>query len=219
MKIKTDIENTGANESISAVRKKTMRQSGMAVWFTGLPGSGKTSVAACLENMLLKANKPAYLLDEENLRLGLNSEAGLKNAAGGENVRRTAETALLMADAGLITLVSTVSPYNKLRRLARERISAAFPFIEVYISTDIKICAKRDKKGMYQKAFLGLINDFTGVSAPYEPPENPEIIIDTEKLTAEEAAAAIFRHIKKIEKEALKNELSPQQDCGVSKGF
>jgi adenylyl-sulfate kinase len=151
---------------------------GATVWFTGLPSSGKSTVAAAVEARLLAAGRPAYVLDGDNLRHGLNGDLGFSVEDRAENVRRTAEVAALMADAGVVALASLVSPRRADRAAARavhER--SGLPFLEVWVSTPLEECEKRDPKGLYAKARAGEIPDFTGIGQPYEEPESPDLEI------------------------------------------
>jgi len=151
---------------------------GGTLWFTGLPSSGKSTVAAAVEARLLAEGHAAYVLDGDNLRHGLNGDLGFSAADRAENVRRTAEVAALMADAGVVALASLVSPFRADRaaaRAAHERRGLAF--LEVWVSTPLAECERRDVKGLYARARAGEIPDFTGIGQPYEPPEAPELEI------------------------------------------
>jgi adenylyl-sulfate kinase len=151
---------------------------GATVWFTGLPSSGKSTVAAAVEARLLAAGRAAYVLDGDNLRHGLNGDLGFSVSDRAENVRRTAEVAALMADAGVVALASLVSPRRADRADARavhER--AGLPFLEVWVSTPLEECERRDPKGLYARARAGEIPDFTGIGQPYEEPESPDLEI------------------------------------------
>lgn len=166
------------------------RGRGLVVWFTGLSGSGKSTIAVEVEKMLHDAGKPAFRLDGDNIRHGLNSDLGFSEQDRAENIRRVAEVAALFREAGLITLVSFITPYEKLRRLAREKVGAD-NLLEVYVKASVAVCAGRDPKKLYQKAEQGEVAEFTGVSAPYEEPEKPNLVIDTEKLSVAAAAALV----------------------------
>jgi bifunctional enzyme CysN/CysC len=151
---------------------------GATVWFTGLSGSGKSTVAAEVERLLTAGGVSAYRLDGDNLRLGLNADLGFTAAGRTENIRRVGEVARLFADAGVIALVPVISPY----RADRDRVRAlhaadGLPFLEVHLDTPLAECERRDPKGLYARARAGAIADFTGVSAPYEPPTTPEVTI------------------------------------------
>lgn len=149
--------------------------SGMTLWFTGLSGSGKSSVAVEVERQLLEAGRPAYLLDGDNLRFGLNGDLGFSAADRDENVRRVAHVARLFADAGVIAIVPLISPYRTARQLARDLHDAAdVPFAEVFVDTPLEVCEQRDPKGLYAKARAGEITGMTGIDDPYEAPLDPE---------------------------------------------
>jgi bifunctional enzyme CysN/CysC len=168
------------------VRARLKNQTPRIVWFTGLSGSGKSSVANLIEKRLTAEGKHAYILDGDNVRHGLNKDLGFTQAARIENIRRVAEVARLMADAGLIVLVSFISPFQNERRLARE-IAGDIEFMEVYVDTPLEVCEARDPKGLYKKARAGEITNFTGIDSPFEPPSDPEVILhgalyDTETL-------------------------------------
>ena len=162
----------------------------MVVWFTGLSGSGKSTIANLVERELHAAGRHTTMLDGDNVRHGLNRDLGFTEADRVENIRRVAEVAALMAEAGLIVLVSFISPYRAERRMARELLPEG-EFIEVFVDTPIEECRRRDPKGLYAKVDAGLIKNFTGVDAPYEAPEAPEIHIRTTQASAEELGASI----------------------------
>ena len=164
------------------------------VWFTGISGAGKSTIANVLERKLHAAGRHTYLLDGDNLRHGLNRDLGFTTADRVENVRRVADVAALMADAGLIVLVSLISPYRAERRLARERVGAG-EFREVFVDTPLEVAEARDRKGLYAKARRGELPNFTAVDAPYEAPEHPEIHIRTAAMTPEEAAELVMHHL------------------------
>ncbi|MFA5114040.1 MAG: adenylyl-sulfate kinase [Candidatus Margulisiibacteriota bacterium] len=172
------------------------RGRGLVVWFTGLSGSGKSTIAVEVEKMLHDAGKPAFRLDGDNVRHGLNSDLGFSAADRAENIRRVAEVAALFREAGLITLVSFITPYEKLRRLVKEKVGAE-NMIMVYVKASVEVCAQRDPKRLYRKAQNGEVSDFTGVSAPYEEPERPDLVLDTEKLSVAEVAALVIDAINK----------------------
>nr|WP_314259249.1 sulfate adenylyltransferase subunit CysN [uncultured Devosia sp.] len=158
------------------VRAQMKGQAPRIVWFTGLSGSGKSSIANLLEKRLTAEGKHAYILDGDNVRHGLNKDLGFTEAARVENIRRVAEVAKLMADAGLIVLVSFISPFEKERRLARE-IAGDINFAEVYVDTPLEVCEARDPKGLYKKARAGEIKNFTGIDSPFEPPTTAELVL------------------------------------------
>lgn len=158
-------------------RVRVSGQRGAVLWFTGLSGSGKSTVANAVEKRLNALGRATYLLDGDNVRTGLNSDLGFSDADRQENIRRVAHVAKLFWDANLITLVSFISPFRSERRLARDLIGP--DFVEVFVNAPIDVCENRDPKGLYKKARQGLIADFTGISSPYEAPENPEITLKT----------------------------------------
>ena len=158
---------------------------------TGLSGAGKSTIANLLEKRLLAEGRHTYLLDGDNVRHGLNKDLGFAEQDRVENIRRVAEVAKLMVDAGLIVLVSFISPFRAERRMARE-LMAEGEFVEVHIDTPLAEAERRDVKGLYAKARAGELKNFTGIDSPYEAPEAPEIRIDTTSLTAERAAEQIY---------------------------
>ncbi|NNH33597.1 adenylyl-sulfate kinase, partial [Rhizobium sp. SEMIA 4085] len=159
-------------------RAATKSQRPGVLWFTGLSGSGKSTIANALDRLLHARGKHTYMLDGDNVRHGLNRDLGFTEADRVENIRRVAEVAKLMADAGLIVLVSLISPFRDERRMARELMEED-EFIEIFVDTPLDECARRDPKGLYEKAFAGKIANFTGVSSPYEVPESPELRLET----------------------------------------
>jgi bifunctional enzyme CysN/CysC len=182
-----------------AVTREQRPTPGLTVWMTGLSGSGKSSVAVELERRLVASGRPAYRLDGDNLRHGLNSDLGFSAADREENVRRVAEVAKLLADAGVISIVSLVSPYRVDRDNARTSHEAAeLPFIEVFVDTPIEVCEQRDPKGMYAKARAGEIADFTGISAPYEAPLTPDLLLRPEDGDPDTMAQRIMDRIERF---------------------
>jgi bifunctional enzyme CysN/CysC len=172
---------------------------GATVWLTGLSGSGKSTVAVEVERRLIEAGRPAYLLDGDNLRHGLNADLTFSAEDRRENVRRVGEIAKLLADAGVIAIVSLVSPYATDRARAREtHTEAALPFVEIFVDTPLEICEARDVKGMYAKARAGEITDFTGVNAPYEAPESPHLRLRPEDGDAATQAALVYDLVERI---------------------
>jgi bifunctional enzyme CysN/CysC len=165
------------------------------VWFTGLSGSGKSTIADILEAKLHASGARTYLLDGDNVRHGLNRDLGFTDADRVENIRRVAEVSALMVDAGLIVLAAFISPFRAERQLARERVEAD-EFLEVHVDTPLAIAEKRDVKGLYAKARAGQLKNFTGIDSPYEAPEHPEVHIDTTHLTPEQAADRIFEELR-----------------------
>ena len=176
-------------------RLKRNGHMGGVLWYTGLSGSGKTTLALELEHRLFENGYQVYVLDGDNIRHGLSSDLGFSHEDRTENIRRIGEVAALFAEAGIIVITAFISPYRQDRTQARN--AARKSFHEVYINADIKTCEKRDPKGLYVKARKGDIPDFTGISAPYEAPEQPELEIDTAKLTVEESLEILFRYVEK----------------------
>jgi len=165
---------------------------GCTIWFTGLSGAGKTTISFALEEYLVARGIPAYGLDGDNVRTGLNKNLGFAPEDREENIRRVAEVGKLFADSGVVALCSFVSPFNKDRELARElHKEVGLPFFEVFVSTSLEECEKRDVKGLYKKARAGIIKGFTGIDQPYEAPENPELAINTENKTVDECVQQI----------------------------
>jgi adenylyl-sulfate kinase len=167
-------------------REELLGRRGATVWFTGLPASGKSTVARKLVVALAERGVNAYRLDGDNLRHGLNGDLGFDHASREENIRRAAEVARLMADAGIVVVVSLVSPYRASRDMVRcLHTDAGLPFVEVWVSTPLEECERRDPKGLYARARRGEITDMTGIGDPYEAPESPEIEV-TMDMTADE---------------------------------
>ena len=186
-----------SNSLITAeMRSDVIKQKGLTVWLTGLSGSGKSTIAKELERLLIEQKRPCYVLDGDNIRHGLNRDLGFSMEDRKENIRRISEVAALMNDAGLIVITSFISPYLTDRTDAKEIIGNK-NMIEVYVDTPIDICEQRDPKGLYKKARSGEITQFTGISDPYEAPEITDIHIQTEKLTAKEAANEIYLELQK----------------------
>ncbi len=151
---------------------------GATVWFTGLSGSGKSTVAAAVERRLIEAGRPAYLLDGDNVRHGLNADLGFGDDDRAENVRRLGEVARLLADAGVVALVPAISPFRAGRERARAaHVAAGLTFVEVYLATPLEECERRDPKGLYARARAGELQGLTGLDSPYEPPEDPELVL------------------------------------------
>lgn len=190
----TDNNLTWHNMDITKeLRESQLGQKAMTVWMTGLSGSGKSTVANALEKRLFSMGKHTMVLDGDNVRMGLNKNLGFGERDRIENIRRIAEVSKLMNDAGLIVLTSFISPFRSDRRKAKEIIGDNF--IEVYVSTSLEECERRDIKGLYKAARAGKIFDFTGISSPYEPPENPQIVIDTEGKSVEACVNEIMEQI------------------------
>ncbi|HCH66149.1 MAG: adenylyl-sulfate kinase [Deltaproteobacteria bacterium] len=178
-----------------ASRQDLLGGPGCVVWFTGLSGSGKSTVARRVERLLLEEGSRAYVLDGDNLRHGLNGDLGFSAADRTENIRRVGEVARLMQDAGLVVLSAFVSPYAADRRKVRSRVSEG-AFIEVFVDTPLEVCESRDPKGLYKKARAGEIANFTGISAPYEAPEAPEIHLKTAGLSVDACARFVIEGIR-----------------------
>jgi len=173
------------------------QQKPCVLWFTGLSGSGKSSVANAVENILFGLNKHTYLLDGDNVRQGLNKGLGFSEADRIENIRRIGEVSKLFCDSGLIVITAFISPFSRDRDLVRNMIMEG-QFVEVFIDVPLNICEQRDPKGLYKKARAGKINDFTGVGSPYEIPVNPELKIVNTGISIEEAAKQVIDYLKSI---------------------
>lgn len=184
-------------------RRKLNGHNSLLLWFTGLSGSGKSTIANVVERKLFDLGIKTYTLDGDNIRKGLNKDLSFSPEDRTENIRRIAETANLMIDAGIVVLGAFVSPYKKDRQNIKEIVGEA-NFVEIFVNTSIEECERRDVKGLYKKARAGEIKNMTGISAPYEAPENPDIEIKTEKETVEAAAQRIVEYI--IPKIKLENE-------------
>ena len=174
-----------------AQRQGILRQKGALIWFTGLSGSGKSTIAFTLEHLLVERGHLAYALDGDNIRHGLNKNLGFSADDRCENIRRIAEVGKLFVDAGVITCTSFISPYAADRAAARELVGSD-DFIEVFIDTPLAVCEQRDPKGLYKKARAGEIKGFTGIDDPYEPPPHPELVIDTAQVSPQEAVITIL---------------------------
>tara|TARA_Y100001954_G_scaffold227566_1_gene270803 strand:+ start:243 stop:845 length:603 start_codon:yes stop_codon:yes gene_type:complete len=166
------------------------------IWFTGLSGSGKSTVANATEKLLHDMGLQTYILDGDNVRMGLNKDLGFSPQDRTENIRRITEVAKLFADSGSIVLTAFISPYREDRNSARQIISDD-DFIEVFVSADISVCESRDPKGLYKKARAGEIKGFTGIDAPYEEPVNPELIVETDKYDILECANQVIDYLFK----------------------
>ncbi len=167
---------------------------GAVLWFTGLSGSGKSTIAHRVESMLVDRGVFAYVLDGDNIRHGLNSDLGFSPEEREENIRRIGEVARIFADAGAVVLSAFISPYRRDRDRVRALLGPG-EFVEVYVDTPLEICEARDPKGLYKKARSGEISNFTGIDAPYEAPESPEVHLKTTKLTVDQAAATVVRYL------------------------
>ncbi|MEX2253463.1 MAG: adenylyl-sulfate kinase [Thermoleophilaceae bacterium] len=175
-----------------ARRREALGHEGATLWFTGLPASGKSTIAVAVEERLLADGRSAYLLDGDNLRHGLNGDLGFDAAARKENVRRAAEVARLFADAGTVALVSLVSPYEADRAAARKlHAEDGLRFVEVFVNTPLEECERRDPKGLYARARAGKLSGMTGIDDPYEPPSDPEVELSPDD-DLDAAAAAVL---------------------------
>ena len=177
----------------AADRGRQNGHKGHILWFTGLSGSGKSTVASAVERELHQRGIRTYILDGDNVRTGLNSDLDFSAASREENIRRIAHVSALMKDAGIVVLSAFVSPYQKDRDFVRA--CAAEDFSELFISTPLEVCEQRDVKGLYAKARAGEISNFTGISAPFEAPGNPELDVPTQTMSIEEAAAMVVTYI------------------------
>jgi adenylylsulfate kinase len=194
-------------------RQRVLKQKGVTVWMTGLSGSGKSTIGSILERKLLEKGHIAYRLDGDNIRFGLNKDARLLMRECGysqkaaerfglgfsaedrqENIRRIGEVARLFVDAGVIAITSFISPYRQDRQAVRQ-VHGADEFVEVYVQVSVETAIRRDPKGLYKKALAGEIKGFTGIDDPYEPPENPEIVVETERFSPEQSADQIVTYL------------------------
>lgn len=179
---------------LRADKEKLLNQQGKAIWFTGLSGSGKTTIAIALEQELNKKGLLTQILDGDNIRAGINNNLGFSDADRTENVRRIAEITKLFVNCGIITICCFVSPTEEIRALAKSIIGEA-DFIEVFVNTPLAICEKRDVKGLYAKARKGEIKDFTGITAPFEAPAKPAVEVKTDELTVQESVKKIVERM------------------------
>jgi len=178
-------------------RSNILRQRGATIWFTGLSGSGKSTIAIALERALYNIGKLSYRLDGDNVRLGINKNLGFSEADRKENIRRIGEVAKLFGDAGILSLSSFISPYKGDRDEVRTlHEQAGLEFIEVFVDCSLAEAEKRDPKGLYKKARAGEIKNFTGIDDPYEAPQNPEIHVKTDEMTVEEEVQIILDHLQ-----------------------
>ena len=175
------------------------------LWFTGLSGSGKSTLAHAIEERLYQMGVRSYVLDGDNIRTGLNRDLGLSPEDRKENARRIAEAAKLMVDAGILVFAAFIAPYRESREFVRS-LMLAFPFYECYIKCPLEMCEVRDPKGLYRKARQGEIDNMTGVSAPYEEPESPDLIIETDKYSLDECVALVINFL--LEKKIVSGEHS-----------
>jgi adenylylsulfate kinase len=176
-------------------RETLLKQKGVEIWYTGLSASGKSTIAHEVESILFKRGHLTYVLDGDNIRHGLNKNLGFSPEDREENIRRIGEVAKLFVDVGVIVMTAFISPYRADRQKARELLEDG-QFIEVFVDCTLSVLEERDPKGLYKKARAGEIKEFTGVSAPYELPENPELIIDTGKLDLKQSAAKVVTYLE-----------------------
>ena len=176
-----------------AERQRNLDQKGATIWFTGLSGSGKSTIAVAFEQVLMQQGRHAYVLDGDNVRHGLNKNLGFSAEDRTENIRRIGEVSKLFADAGLISITSFISPYRADRDVARKlHEDAGLPFLEVYVEAPLEVAEQRDPKGLYKKARAGEIKGFTGIDDPYEEPQQPELLLHTAEFSVEESVQALF---------------------------
>ncbi len=176
-------------------REKLLNQKGLTIWLTGLSGSGKSTIAVELEHALIENKHQAYILDGDNIRHGLNKNLGFSPEDRTENIRRIGEVAKLFTEANIITIAAFVSPYREDRGNVRKLLGHG-EFIEIYVKCSLEVCEERDTKGLYKKARAGEVKDFTGISAPYEEPLNPELTVDSSKLSVEESTRVILNYLE-----------------------
>jgi adenylylsulfate kinase len=179
-------------------RSGLLKQKGATLWFTGLSGSGKSTIAFTLEHALVQTGRLAYVLDGDNIRHGLNKNLGFSAADREENIRRIGEVAKLCADCGVLTMTSFISPYRKDRDIVRAlHVEGKLPFIEIHVATPIETCEQRDPKGLYKKARAGQLKNFTGIDDPYEAPLQPELTLDATSTSPQEAALLIMNYLER----------------------
>ena len=179
-------------------REGILKQKGATLWFTGLSGSGKSTIAFTLEHALVQSGRLAYVLDGDNIRHGLNKNLGFSAADREENIRRIGEVAKLFADCGVLTMTSFISPYRADRDKVRAlHVEGKLPFIEVFVNTPIETCEQRDPKGLYKKARAGQLKGFTGIDDPYEAPLQPELTLDATSTSPQEATVLLIEYLEK----------------------
>ncbi|MEM7261342.1 MAG: adenylyl-sulfate kinase [Planctomycetota bacterium] len=186
--------HTGTIEA--ADREERLGQRGLTFWFTGLSGSGKSTVAVAFERALFDRGYLAYRLDGDNLRTGLNRDLGFSRYDRRENIRRVSEVSKLFNDSGVVTIAALISPYEEERQTAREVVGDD-RFLEVFVDAPLEVCESRDPKGLYRKARKGEIENFTGVSDEYQPPRQPEVTLNTEAMSVEECVEILFREFER----------------------
>lgn len=177
-----------------SIRQQKFGHLSPVIWFTGLSGSGKSTLANALEARLFELGYKTYVLDGDNVRMGLNKDLGFSDNDRKENIRRISEVANLFSDSGTLTLTAFISPFIEDRQIARDIIGDSF--IEIWVKADLEVCETRDPKGLYKKARIGEIKNFTGIDSPYQQPENPELIIETDKLDIEQSVDSIIDYLK-----------------------
>jgi adenylylsulfate kinase len=177
-------------------RERVLGQRGATIWLTGLSGSGKSTIAVAAEKALTEQGRLAYVLDGDNVRHGLNKNLGFSPEDRTENIRRIGEVAKLFTDAGVLVFTSFISPYRSDRDAVRKEMAEG-DFIEVYVAASLETCESRDVKGLYEKARAGEIPEFTGISAPYEAPERPELVLDTNGQSVEESVGALVTYLER----------------------
>jgi len=187
------IRHTQALDKLTRASQKN--QKACVVWFTGLSASGKSTMANAVERRLHTLGRHSYVLDGDNLRHGLSKDLGFTEADRVENVRRVAEVARLFVDAGLVVLVSMISPFRDGRRMAREMMEEG-EFIEVFVDAPLEVCEQRDPKGLYKKACAGLIKNFTGIDSAYELPENPELVLKTAERSVQQLTDEVLDYLQ-----------------------
>lgn len=186
---------THHTSEITAVQRAAQKgQQACVLWFTGLSGAGKSTISNLVEAELFRQGHHSYLLDGDNVRLGLNADLSFSDDDRRENIRRVGEVAKLMSDAGLIVLSAFISPFTSERDMVRARFESG-KFIEIHIDTPLSVCEARDPKGLYKKARAGQIKDFTGIDSAYEPPVNPEVYLDGGNFTAEQCAKQVVEYL------------------------
>jgi adenylylsulfate kinase len=179
-------------------RAQLLKLKGATLWFTGLSGSGKSTIAYTLEHALVQRGRLAYVLDGDNIRHGLNKNLGFSAADREENIRRIGEVAKLFADCGVLTMTSFISPYRADRDKVRAlHVEGKLPFLEVFVNTPIETCEQRDPKGLYKKARAGQLKGFTGIDDPYEPPLRPELTIDATNTSPQQATVMLLEYLEK----------------------
>jgi adenylylsulfate kinase len=179
-----------------ADRERVRGHKGVALWFTGLSGSGKSTIAARVEQVLLERGCAAYVLDGDNVRHGLCRDLGFSTEDRTENIRRIGEVAKLFVDANVLCLCAFISPYRLVRAQLRDGLAAG-DFVEIYVKASLEVCEQRDPKGLYQRARAGQIPDMTGIGSPYEPPEHPELVLDTERGDPDESVNEVLGFLQK----------------------